>query len=124
MKLYGDKKKAPVILIHGGIAASAGEAERDRRRQTILRRVIGEVWKGLSAGAPALDSVEQAVQLLEAEPDFNAGRGGILQQDGLARLSASMMDGEREKFSAVALVTNLIHPSKLARALRAHRWSC
>ena len=118
MKIYNEKKKLPILLIHGGTGLGAIPAEITKKRQAILRHVIADSWKGLSAGGSALDAVSRAVELLEADPNFNAGRGGVLQSDGQARLSCSMMDGSIEKFSGVALVTNLIHPSKLARALQ------
>jgi L-asparaginase len=70
------------------------------------------------AGETAVGAAVRAVELLEAFPLFNAGLGGALQSDGQARLSASVMDGSRQKFSAVALVTHLIHPSRLALALQ------
>ncbi|MCK7541479.1 MAG: isoaspartyl peptidase/L-asparaginase [Marinilabiliales bacterium] len=41
-----------------------------------------------------------------------------MQRDGLARLSASLMDGRRQKFSGVLLATHLNHPSELAHALQ------
>ncbi|MEN8260576.1 MAG: isoaspartyl peptidase/L-asparaginase, partial [Pseudomonadota bacterium] len=55
---------------------------------------------------------------LEACPFFNAGYGAVIQSDGMARLSASLMDGRKQKFSGVQLATHLIHPSKLAYALQ------
>lgn len=115
--IISQSSKAPILLIHGGVNTLEG-AVRDPARQDILRRVIVECRNDLAAGGSALDAVCKVTELLEADPHFNAGRGSYLQSDGLARLSSALMDGEREKFSAVALVTNLIHPSKLARALQ------
>ncbi len=55
---------------------------------------------------------------MEECPHFNAGRGGCLQSDGLVRLSASLMDGKKQKFSGVALAIHMIHSSRLAYALQ------
>ncbi len=118
MKTYEGKRKPPVLLIHGGAGAGGGGPDIAGKKQAILLRIIKESWSGLNSGGSALDAVCKAVELLEADPNFNAGRGGFIQSDGMARLSCSLMDGARQKFSGVALVTNLIHPSKLARALQ------
>jgi L-asparaginase len=69
-------------------------------------------------GMAAVDATTALVGKLEALPDFNAGKGAFLQNDGQARLSASLMDGEREVFSGVHLATHLIHPSVLCRELQ------
>ncbi len=107
----------PVLLIHGG-AGPRKEPEDKKLCREAVAGVIGRVWPLLLRGEPALKAVALAVDLLEENPLFNAGFGSVLQSDGMARLSASVMDGEKQKFSGVALVTHLVHPSRLALALQ------
>jgi len=91
---------------------------RRERRGTVLRQIIESVWPALVAGQSALDAVTEAIRQMEASSLFNAGYGAKLQEDGLARLSASLMDGHKQKFSGVLLATHVKHPSQLAHALQ------
>ncbi len=113
----------PILLIHGGAGSYRGHAELLERRRTTIAELMARVWPKLLGGAPALEIAAQAVEFLEECPHFNAGRGGCLQDDGLVRLSASLMDGKNLKFSGVALVSHIIHPLKLARALQEKKHS-
>ena len=63
----------------------------------------------------ALDAVEAAVTLLEDDALFNAGRGAVLTLEGNVELDASIMDGERLRAGAVAAVTCVRNPVRLAR---------
>ncbi len=106
----------PVLVLHGG-AGRQGDTARSTRAHAAIQRILLESWPLLEAGGSALDAVVQAVVRLEDEPLFNAGTGSKLQIDGIARLSASVMDGERERFGAVVNVEGLANPVLLARAL-------
>ena len=46
----------------------------------------------LADGRPALDVVEKVIRLLEDDPQFNAGRGAVLNSAGGHELDASLMD--------------------------------
>jgi L-asparaginase len=115
---HGEKNGSPVLLVHGGAGEHKEDGELLRRRREAIAGVLEQVWPQLMAGETAVGVAVRAVELLEASPFFNAGCGAALQSDGQARLSASVMDGSRQKFSAVALVTHLLHPSRLALALQ------
>ena len=110
--------RPPVILIHGGAGPADQDVGRRKHREAVLRQIIESVWPALVAGQAAVDAVTEAVRQMEASSFFNAGYGAKLQQDGLARLSASLMDGHRQKFSGVLLATHVKHPSQLAHALQ------
>ena len=114
------KAKPPILLVHGGAGSYAHRQELLALRCQHIADTIQEIWPQLLQGTPAIDVVTRAVERLESCPDFNAGRGAVIQSDGLARLSASLMDGVQQKFSGVMLATHLINPSKLAYALQ-HR---
>ncbi len=112
----------PILLIHGG-AGALPEAAILKLRQEALATIGTEVWAKLNQGLQAVEAVTLAVEKLEDCPLFNAGRGAVLQSDGLARLSASVMDGARQKFSGVMLATHLLHPSRLAAYLQSREES-
>ncbi|MCX8049713.1 MAG: isoaspartyl peptidase/L-asparaginase [Methylohalobius sp.] len=109
----------PILLLHGG-AGSLPDPSTQKLRQEELSVIGQTVLAQLDQGLSAIKAVSLAVEKLEDCPLFNAGRGAALQSDGLARLSASLMDGQRQKFSGVLLATHLIHPSRLAVYLQ-HR---
>lgn len=118
LKRYQSHAKPPVLLVHGGAGSYKDNREMLEKRRQSIAEIIAQVWQDLLQGGQALQAVCRAVELLEANPDFNAGLGAVLQSDGMARLSASLMDGNKQKFSGVMLATHIIHPSKLAYALQ------
>jgi beta-aspartyl-peptidase (threonine type) len=71
----------------------------------------------LDKGGSALDAVEAAIQLLEDNPLFNAGRGAVFAADGTNQLDAAIMDGLTLRAGAVADVQRTRHPISLARAV-------
>ncbi|MCC6954275.1 MAG: isoaspartyl peptidase/L-asparaginase [Deltaproteobacteria bacterium] len=119
MLKVGGISKAPVLIIHGGVLLRAQEEFGSAKEcNAEVERVARKAFDLLRGGAPAMDAVLSAIEMLERFPLFNAGLGAELQMDGVARLSASLMDGSRERFSGVALATDLVHPSKLVKALQ------
>lgn len=106
----------PVLIIHGGAGRRSKDVARARRiRQKI--ELILDLSYGKLVNSSALEAVTYAVQMMEDDEDFNAGRGSRLQADGKARLSASIMDGRTEKFAGVVNVQNLRNPVLLAKLL-------
>lgn len=108
----------PKLIIHGGAGSSLkgkGGAEIVRRS---LFKVVEEVYSLLQSGASAKDAVVFGCQLLEDDPRFNAGTGSVLQSDGQIRMSAALMDGERQRFSGVINVSRVQHPIDLAQTLQ------
>ena len=69
----------------------------------------------LERGGSSLDAVTAAVRMLEDNPQFNAGRGAVLNRDGMAELDASVMDGRTLGAGAVAGVRHVKNPVELAR---------
>lgn len=116
--LFSEIARPPVMLIHGGAGPLEMHPVRRKERSVFLRALAESAWAEITAGQPAVEAVTAIVERLEASPLFNAGYGATLQSDGLARLSASLMDGERQKFSGVLLATHLLHPCRLALALQ------
>ncbi len=72
----------------------------------------------LRAGGSAMDAVEAAVRVVEAnEADHYVGVGGLPNLLGVVELDASIMDGATRRAGAVGAVTGYPHPISIARAI-------
>jgi len=69
-------------------------------------------------GESAIASVVRGCELLENNPRFNAGTGSVFQSDGQIRMSAAIMDGDRQSFSGVINTSRVKNPIYLAQALQ------
>lgn len=74
----------------------------------------------LQAGGSAEDAVEQSIVSLEECPHFNAGKGSVRTGDGRVELDASFMRGRDRRAGAVAGLTVVRNPIRLARAVLEH----
>jgi beta-aspartyl-peptidase (threonine type) len=111
------------IAIHGGAGTlSLGDlsAEATRPYREGLERALAAGLGLLERGGGALDAVVAAVQVLEQDPLFNAGRGAVLAADGSVELDASIMDGRDLRAGAVAAVRHVRSPIDLARRVMEH----
>jgi len=117
-KLLLQQLRPPVLLLHGGAGSLVKSGEVYAERSRALEGIAESCYPALLRGESAVAVAGRAVLELEACPLFNAGCGSRLQSDGQARLSASLMDGARRKFSAVNLVTHLAQPTRLTLVLQ------
>jgi beta-aspartyl-peptidase (threonine type) len=108
------------IAIHGG----AGEDEWEHMDAATAAAYHASLAKALAAGSDvlkhrgrALDAVEAAVEVLEDDPLFNAGRGAAFAADGTNEMDAALMDGSTLAAGSVAAVHFTRHPIALARAV-------
>jgi beta-aspartyl-peptidase (threonine type) len=108
------------IEIHGG----AGEAEWLHMDKATADAYHESLARALAAGAAvlekhgtALDAVQAAVEVLEDDPLFNAGRGSAFAADGSNEMDASLMNGTDTAGAGVAGVHFTRHPIQLARAV-------
>lgn len=69
----------------------------------------------LAAGGTALDAVQRAVEVLEADPLFNAGTGACLDAEERLALDAAIMDGKDLRAGAVCAIPAFEHPIAIAR---------
>ena len=111
------------IAIHGG----AGESEWEHMDADTASAYHDSLAKALAAGTAvlknngkALDAVEAAVEVLEDDPLFNAGRGSAFAADGTNEMDAALMDGATLAAGSVAAVSTTRHPIALARAVMDH----
>ncbi len=108
----------PKLIIHGGAGSSLkGKGGVEAVRQS-LHKIVEEVYQLLLEGKNATEAVIKGCQLLEDEPRFNAGTGSVLQSDGQIRMSASLMDGVKQRFSGVINVSRTKNPIHLAEKLQ------
>lgn len=108
------------ISIHGGagtILRSNMSPEKELAYRRGLEDAIFAAEEVLSANGQALDAVERAVQVLEDNILFNAGRGSVFTHGGKNEMDAAIMDGRLLKAGAVTCVEGLRNPISLARAV-------
>lgn len=98
------------LVIHGG----AGEIRNPSQYEPSLALIIESGAALLDAGGSAVDAVAHCVALLENDPLFNAGRGSVLNSDGVVECDASIMGGRGLKAGAVAGVRGVKNPVLLA----------
>jgi len=101
------------LIVHGGAWNIPEEQVADHLNG--VEQAIARVAPKLAEGMSALDAVETAVNILEENPTFDAGRGAFLNDLGEIELDAMIMNGADLDFGAVAAVQNILHPVSLAR---------
>lgn len=111
-------KVQPKLIIHGGAGSSLKGKGGLAAVRAALHGIVEQVYELLLADTSAVDAVIRGCQLLEDEPRFNAGTGSVLQSDGNIRMSASLMDGTKQRFSGVINVARVKNPIELARFLQ------
>jgi len=120
-----DKPQAPdksrtALVIHGGagvIERSALSAEDEKAIRADLDRALDAGNTILVKGGSALDAVEAVIVVLEDSPRFNAGKGAVFNAEGGHELDASIMEGHTRRAGAIAGVTTVRNPVRLARAV-------
>ena len=108
----------PKLIIHGGAGGHLQSEEGEIIVRQALHSIVEKVYSLLLDGATAKDAVVKGCQLLEDKTIFNAGTGSVLQSDGQIRMSASLMDGSRQRFSGVINVSRVKHPIEIAQFLQ------
>jgi len=106
------------LVIHGGagvIERQKLSAEDEQGIRTTLNAALDAGNAILERGGSALEAVEAAVMVMEESPRFNAGKGAVFNAVGGHELDASVMEGHTHRAGAVAGVTTVRNPIKLAR---------
>jgi beta-aspartyl-peptidase (threonine type) len=105
------------IVVHGG-AGSAPKSLTPERKAEYEKNLLAALEIGkkmLSEGKPSLDAVQAVVNYMEDCPLFNAGKGAVMNIDGIHELDAAIMDGSNLKAGAVAGVRDIKNPVNAAR---------
>ena len=89
--------------------------EKEAAYKTKITEALEAGYKVLDDGGSALDAVSTVIKIFENSPLFNAGKGAVLTEKGVAELDASIMDGKTLMAGAVAGVRHIKSPITLAR---------
>jgi L-asparaginase / beta-aspartyl-peptidase len=103
------------VLVHGGsgdLPATLVDPHVEGCRRAALAAA-----QVLRAGGSALDAVERAVVVLEDDPQFNAGTGACLNEEGLIELDAAIMEGAGLRGGGVCALPPFANPIAIARAV-------
>jgi beta-aspartyl-peptidase (threonine type) len=101
------------LIAHGGAGTWRPGSEQDA-----LEGLTAAVEAGRSVlleGGTSMDAVCATVVLLEDNPIFNAGTGGVLNFDGFVELDACLMVSEESRVGAVAALQRVKNPILVAR---------
>jgi beta-aspartyl-peptidase (threonine type) len=106
------------LAVHGGAGPDSDHIHKniDGYKKGI-EDALNAGYAVLEKGGSAVDAVEAAVNSMENNPLFNAGRGGALNEKAESQMCASIADGKRHKFGAIAIVKNVKNPVSLAKAV-------
>ncbi len=105
--------RKPVIVVHGG--AGFWNPERSQQGMEGVENAAKTGFGILKRGGSALDSVIEAVAIMEDEGAFNAGYGSSLNIAKRVEMEASIMDGKTLQAGAVGLLKDIKNPVRLAR---------
>ncbi|MES2860063.1 MAG: isoaspartyl peptidase/L-asparaginase [Pseudomonadota bacterium] len=108
------------FAIHGGagvIERANLSPQQDAAYRAALTRALEAGKAVLENGGEALDAVQAAIQQMEDDPLFNAGRGAVFTAAGRNELDAAVMNGSDLTAGAVAGLTTTRHPIAAARAV-------
>ena len=108
------------IAIHGGagtILKSQMNAAKELKYKNALEKALEKGYHILSKGGTSLDAVEAALVNLENCSLFNAGKGSVFTAKGTHEMDASIMNGIDLDAGAVAMVSAIKNPIKLARTV-------
>src|ERR1700741_3621970 len=101
------------LIVHGG--AGKWRPGSDTDAIAGVRAAVEAGRKILQASGSALDAVCAAAVVLEDNPIFNAGTGGVLNFDGIVELDACVMESEHAQVGAVSGLQRVKNPILVAR---------
>jgi beta-aspartyl-peptidase (threonine type) len=106
------------IAVHGGAGPDSEyiKLHKEEYKQGI-QAAIDAGYHVLASGGTSVDAVEAAVNVLEDNPLFNAGKGAALNEKATVEMCASIMDGSKSDSGAVAIVKHVKNPVSLAKAV-------
>ena len=109
-----------ILVVHGGVDdAGPGQlsAEDEAAVRAGITHALTQGYTVLEKGGTSVDAVEAALRTFEDDTsgEFDAGRGAVVDTDGVAQLDAAIMDGQTLKAGSVADLEHIVHPISLAR---------
>ena len=100
------------IIVHGGAGYDLPPSEFAEG----IRKSLEAGYKVLKEGGSSTDAVEKAINIMEDDPQFDAGYGSFLNLFGEVEMDASIMKSDYS-CGAVASVKNIQYPITLARRI-------
>ena len=113
------------LAIHGGAGGDGpwkGPTDLDPQRIACMHNVLSTVGAMLESGIDATEAVTIAVEMLEDEELFNAGKGSVIAADGKVTMDASIMRGYDKAAGSVVNVTKIRHPIRAAKVVLDKGW--
>ncbi|OKL38597.1 isoaspartyl peptidase/L-asparaginase family protein [Pontibacter flavimaris] len=108
------------IAVHAG-AETVKRAEVTKELENRYREGLEEALQAgnavLEKGGSAIDAVAAAIERMEDNPLFNAGKGGSLNLHGENDFDAAIMDGHTLNVGSVGSVRYVKNPIKLAKEI-------
>ena len=115
-----------VLAVHGGAGGDGpwrGMTDADPQRVACMRALLDDIGHRLADGSlDALEAVTLAVEAMEDEALFNAGRGSVLDASGSVTMDASIMRGHDRAAGAVIGLRSSRHPIRVAHHLLVGGW--
>ena len=108
-----NEKRKPIIVVHGG--AGTWQPERSQPGLEGVKRAVKKGFDVLISGGTAVDSVVEAVAVMEDDGAFNAGYGSSLNIEKSVEMEAAVMDGKTLQAGAAGLLNDVKNPVRLAR---------
>jgi len=108
----------PAIVIHGGAGTILKAKMTDEMEAEIRATLAQSLRTGMAVlqdGGRAGDAVQQAINVMEDSPLFNAGKGAVFTHEGRNEQDATIMDGATGQAGGVAGVRRIARPIDLAR---------
>ena len=115
-----------VLAVHGGAGGDGpwrGMTDADPQRVACMETLLRDLGHRLDTGElTALEAVTLAVEAMEDEPLFNAGKGSVLDETGNVTMDASIMRGRDQAAGAVIGMRTTRHPIRAAHRLLERGW--
>ncbi|WP_207496821.1 isoaspartyl peptidase/L-asparaginase family protein [Aridibaculum aurantiacum] len=104
------------IAVHGGAGPDSEFIQQNQEAyKQGIQQAVDAGYAVLEKGGTAVEAVEAAVNILENNPLFNAGRGSAINALGDIEMCASIMNGKTAESGAVAIVREIKNPVTLAK---------
>ena len=115
-----------VLAVHGGAGGDGpwrGMTDADPQRIACMKDLLFDIGNRLATGElAACEAVTLAVEAMEDEPLFNAGKGSVLDEEGKVTMDASIMRGHDQAAGAVIGLSTTRHPIRTAHRLLERGW--
>ena len=115
-----------ILALHGGAGGDGpwrGMTALDPQRLACMERILLELGPRLESGEiDALEAVTLAVETMEDEALYNAGRGSVMAEDQRVYMDASIMRSADQAAGSVVNVETTRHPIRAANLLLKGGW--